>query len=446
VVLKSGVCLIDTCLFFINNYVGMRYPILVALLAVSHVAQCQPNCTGMALDFDARCACIKDSGSQLCALVKAGAYEPVDWSKIKPLTLGLNPTINIGRPATRPTAPVQPARPQQARVVPLPTKDYLRFLHPNAQLVAGFDFEKVFQSAELMGSLFGSGEGQDARNNVIRALKEMDHMWLSFVAPSDVVVLMTGKFEQGVAAGMFYAQGIRPVFLGDARVMMIGSEPSIQAALARLAKPAVGGGWVTRRAREMSKNHETWIVNELPAGSNHGATALQSIRQFALGFRLTGEMGLDGEAVADSEASAEKIALWVEQMKAAIREKTGVGALDSLTVERTGSTLLFAAKGDGLLDGAAGKAAMNTDLGVELYAVIMAGFPGMPSRTVAGDKLLAVKTGMNREEVLKLLGRPLAVSAIQGLDVPRETWTYQAPFGKPLTMRLDGGVVTVPPR
>jgi hypothetical protein len=89
---------------------------------------------------------------------------------------------------------------------------------------------------------------------------------------------------------------------------------------------------------------------------------------------------------------------------------------------------------------------MNTDLGVELYAVIMAGFPGMPSRTVAGDKLLAVKTGMNREEVLKLLGRPLAVSAIQGLDVPRETWTYQAPFGKPLTMRLDGGVVTVPPR
>jgi hypothetical protein len=115
-------------------------------------------------------------------------------------------------------------------------------------------------------------------------------------------------------------------------------------------------------------------------------------------------------------------------------------------VERTGATLRFAAKDDGLLDGAAGKAAMNSDFGVELYGVIMAGFPGMPSRAVAGDKLLAVKAGMNREEVLSLLGRPLAVSAIQGLDVPRETWTYQAPFGKPLTMRLDGGVVTVPPR
>jgi len=419
----------------------MRFPILIALLGVSHAAHSQPNCTGLALDFDARCGCVKDPSSQPCALVKAGAYEPVDWSKVKPLNLGWG-----GMPA-RPAVPgAQPARPPSARVVPLATKDYLRFLHPNAQLVAGFDFEKVFQSAELMGSLFGQGEGQDARNKVIGALKEMDHLWLSFVAPGDVVVVMTGKFEQGVAAGMFYAQGIRPVFPGGAHAMMVGSEPSIQAALARLAKPAVGGGWVTRRARELSQNHETWIVNELPAGTNHGATALQSIRQFALGFRLNGEMGLDGEAVADSEANAEKIAAWVEQMKAAIRDKTGVGALDSLTVQRTGATLRFAAKGDTLLDGESGKAAMNSDFGVELYAVIMGGFPGMPARTVAGDKLLAVKAGMKREEVLSLLGRPLAVSAIQGLDIPRETWTYQAPFGKQLTVRLDGGVVTGPPR
>jgi hypothetical protein len=410
----------------------MRYPILIALLGASQAVYSQPNCTGLALDFDARCGCVKDPSSQLCALVKAGAYEPVDFSKVKPLNLGWGGMTT--RPATRPAAP------QAARVVPLATKDYLRFLHPNAQLVAGFDFEKVFQSADLMGNLFGQ------TNKMIGALKEMDHLWLSFVAPNDVVVVMTGKFEQGVAAGMFYAQGVRPVFLGGAHVMMVGSEPSIQAALARLAKPASGGGWVTRRARELSQNHETWIVNELPAGANHGATALQSIRQFALGIRLTGEMGLDGEAVADSEASAEKIAAWIDQMKAAIREKSGVGALDSLTVEPTGSTLKFAAKGDALLDGAAGKAAMNSDFGVELYAVIMAGFPGMPTRTVAGDKVMELKAGMKREEVLSLLGRPLAVSAIQGLDVPRETWTYQVPFGKQLTVRLDGGVVTGPPR
>ena len=95
--------------------------------------------------------------------------------------------------------------------------------------------------------------------------------------------------------------------------------------------------------------------------------------------------------------------------------------------------------------GDAGKTAMNSDLGVELYDVIMAGFPGMPSRAVAGEKLLAVKTGMSRVEVLNLLGKPLSVSKIEGLDAPRETWTYQVAFGKQLSLRLDDGVVTILP-
>jgi hypothetical protein len=422
----------------------MRYTILAVLLGVSLGAQDPPNCNSVGLLVDVRCACIKDPSSQQCTWVKAGFYEPHDFRKIKPMDLGTGITYNP--PATRTVLPrSQPVRPQQARVVPLAHKDYLRFLHPNARLVAGFDFEKVFRSPEMMAALFGQADGADARNQIMAALKEMDHLWLSFVPPSDVVVLMTGKFEQGVAAGMFYAQGIRPVFLGGPHAMMIGSEPSIQAALARLGKPAPPSGWVTRRARELSKDHETWIVNETLPG-NQEAGPLQAIRQFALGFRITGQAGLDGEAIADSETSAEKIVAWVDQMKATIREKTGVGALDSLTIERTGSTLRFAAQGDALLAGEAGKTAINSDLGVELYAVIMAGFPGMPSRTVAGDKLLAVKAGMKREDVLGLLGKPLSVSAIEGLDIPRETWTYQVPFGKQLTVRLDGGVVTIPPR
>jgi hypothetical protein len=419
----------------------MHYRILIALFGVSLAAQNQPNCTGIARDFDVHCACVKDPNSQVCAMLKAGFYDSHDWTKIKPINLGLGGAINP--PANRPAGP---ARPQQARVVPLAHKDYLRFLHPNAQLVAGFDFGKVFQSPELMTALFAQGEGQDSRNKVMGALKEMDHLWLSFVAPSDVVVLMTGKFEQGVAAGMFYAQGIQPVFLGGAHAMMIGSEPSIQATLSRLAKPAANGGWVTRRARELSKDHETWIVTEPPPGTKQAATALSAIRRFSLGIRLSSPAGLDGELVADSEASAEKIVQWVDRMKAVIREKSGVGALDSLTVDRTGANLRFAAKDDGLLAGESGKTAMNSDLGVELYGVIMAGFPGMPPRTVAEDKLLAVKAGMHREEVLSLLGPPLSVSSIQGLDTPRESWTYQIPFGKQLTVRLDGGVVTAPPR
>jgi len=59
----------------------------------------------------------------------------------------------------------------------------------------------------------------------------------------------------------------------------------------------------------------------------------------------------------------------------------------------------------------------------------------MPARTQ--DKLLTVKAGMHREELLTLLGPPLSVSSIQGLDPPCETWTCQIPFGKQLTVRLE---------
>ncbi|HLX44606.1 MAG TPA: hypothetical protein VKR43_14270 [Bryobacteraceae bacterium] len=426
----------------------MRYPLLIAAVGVSLVvslaAQDQPNCTGITLQVDVRCACIKDPHSQQCDFVKAGVYGPHDFSKMKGLNGGLIGAPN--QPAAKPAA--KPAQPQQARVVPLAHKDYLRFLQPNAQVAAGFDFSKVFQSPELMAALFGQTDS-DSQNKVVAALKEMDHLWFGFTAPSDFVLVMTGKFEQGAAAGMFYSQGIRPVFLADAHAMMIGPEPAVQAALARLAKPLpapASMGWAARRSRELAKDHETWIVTEPPAGAATGTSPLAAMRRFALGFRLTGEGSLDGEVVADSEANAEKMGAWVEQMKSAIREKTGVGALDSLTVERAGTTLRFTAKGDSLLAGDAGKKAVSSDFGVELYSAIAAGFPGMQTRTVAADKLLSVKEGMKKDEVVSLLGPPLSVSAIQGLDTPRETWTYQVPFGKQLTLRLDNGIVTSAPR
>ena len=187
----------------------MRYFTLLALLSVSLAAEVPPDCSGVAADVDVRCACVKDPSSQLCKMVKSGFYDSNGGIKMmKPIDLGPGgafgrPTLAQGaQPAVQSS---QPARPRQARVVPLATKDYLRFLHPNAQLVAGFDFEKIFRSPELMGVLFSPGDGQDMTSQIVAALKEMDHLWLSFAPPSDGVLLMTGKFEQGATAGLFYA-------------------------------------------------------------------------------------------------------------------------------------------------------------------------------------------------------------------------------------------------
>ena len=364
-----------------------------------------------------------------CELYKKGFYD----GKMKVEApgggwIGSNPNK---APAPTTTA----AKPRQARVVPLPGKDYLRFLHPNASLAAGFDLGKLFRTPEVMQALLGMPDDQ---GKLMAALEEMDHFWLSMGSATDGVILMTGKFEKGAAAGLFYSQGVIPVFLSDAHAMMIGPEPSIQAALARMAKPAANDGWVTKRARELSKDHETWLVME-PAANGSGSV-FQSIRKFALGFRLSGEAQVDGEAVAESEAGAQKIAAWIEQMK------KGVGALDALKIGVDGASLRFVAKDDGLLTGYGGRKAMSSDFGVELYGLIMGGFPGMPARTAAEDKILAIRKGMKREDVLTLVGAPLSVAAIQGLDEPRETWTYQVPFGKQFSLRLDNGVVTQAPR
>jgi hypothetical protein len=400
------------------------------------------------LDVDVRCACVKDPNSKLCEMVKAGFYEPHDFSKTKPLLNGITGSwTGAMNPPTRTTPArspsIQPARPQPARVVPLAHKDYLRFLHPNARLAVGFDFSKLLAVPEIMAGLFGQNE-HEGNPKLIAALKEMNNLWLSFAAPNDFLVLMTGRFEQGAASGLFYAQGVRPVFLGGAQAMLIGPEPSIQEALARLAKPAVAGGWVARRAREMAKDHETWIINEPAPGTNQAA-ALSSVRQFALGFRLAGEGMADGELTADSETTAEQIAAWVEKMKAALRGNAGPGLLDSLTIERTGPTVRFAYKGDSARESKAADSVLRSDFGAELYAALTAGFPGMPPRAVGIEKLRGIKTGMTREQVLALLGRPLGVTSIQGLEVPRETWTYQVPFGKQYTLRIEGGVVTQAP-
>lgn len=420
----------------------MRYLILLLTLSVPVLAQRPAHCAGVAVELDARCGCVRDPNSKLCEMVKAGFYDPDRAARIKPLSLGwtgagLTPGAGVSRPnGTR----TQPARPRQARVAPIGHREYLRFLHPNAQLVAGSDLERLIQAQELMGGLFGGSEGSSDR--VMAALKEVDHLWLSVAPGNDVVLLMTGRFEGGAAAGLFYAQGIHPVFLGDARAMMIGSEASIQGALARLSKPMAGGGWVARRARDLSKDHETWIVSERTVAGNG---PLQAVRQFALGLRVIGEAGIDAEITADSPAGAEAVAAWVEQMKSSVRQTSGGGALDSIQVKRDGTTVRFYAKDDGLLTGDSGKAAMRSDFGVELYAIMMSGFPGMTAKTVPEEKVLAVKPGMTREDLLELLGPPVTVFAVQGLETPRETWTYLTPFGPKYTARLEGGVVSAAP-
>ena len=168
-----------------------------------------------------------------------------------------------------------------------------------------------------------------------------------------------------------------------------------------------------------------------------------------MGIKLSSPQVLEGEVVADSPENVDRIAAWVDQMKALLREKAPAAGLDELAIEKAGSTLRFSAKDSGLLatqpSTNAVNPALDSDFGAEVYSLLMAGLPGQPARVVAGEKLRAVKKGMTKDEVFRLAGAPLGVTAIQGLEEPRETWTYQIAFGKQVSFRLDAGVVTATP-
>lgn len=427
----------------------MRALIVIAAMGAVAAAQPQnpPNCNGVGLDVDIRCACVKDPNGQTCDLYKRNKAMYDGNLKLTPPAPHVKPSDLPGAKST-PAPRSSSSRAQQARVLALPSTDYIRVIHPNAMAAVGVDLGKLAQM-DLMQAMLGMPGGADQKEKIAGAFKEMDHLWLSVSAPADAVALMTGHFEQGAAAGMFYSDGVRPVFLGGPGVMMIGPEASIQAALARMAKPVAGDGWVAQRAKDLARDHEVWIAMEPPAGSKQDAASaapLQGIRRFALGVRMTGKMSLDGEVVAGSDAGAQKIAEWVDQLKAALRQKTGAGALDALKVTLDGPSVHFSAVDDGLLAGDAGKKALNSDLGVELARLITGGLPGEQVATVAEDRILQVHQGMKRDEVLALLGKPQSVRSIQGLDEPVETWMYQVPFGKQYSVRLEGGVVSQPPR
>src|ERR1700689_560326 len=112
----------------------MRCLLLISVLSASVAAQAQ-NCTGTARSFDVHCMCETDPNGQVCALVKKGFYDgKMKMATLPPASPGW---LSITQGKTTPVAvpKAQPARPRQARIVPLPSKDSLRALNPNPSLV-----------------------------------------------------------------------------------------------------------------------------------------------------------------------------------------------------------------------------------------------------------------------------------------------------------------------
>ena len=141
----------------------MESRLLIALLAASFTAQSQPNCTGVTLDVDARCACIKDSHSQLCEMVKSGFYEPHDYAKEMQANWGLGGKI-APSPANRTAQRAGGATPTCAAAAgprgSFGAQRLLAFPPAQCSTGGGHRFRKGFPVAGADGRLVRAGRGR----------------------------------------------------------------------------------------------------------------------------------------------------------------------------------------------------------------------------------------------------------------------------------------------
>lgn len=337
--------------------------------------------------------------------------------------------------------------------------DYLRFIPPDAEIAAGFEVKQV---ASLIDAMIVQMMGPDARKSAAKgmdALRQIDRLWLAArdSGSEGALILVTGRFERGSGLEALKAPGMIQVFVGGPNAMLIGSEKAVRAALRRLNAPQDGDdGWVGDQARQLAPDHDFWLAMQPRADLQQVASQLQGMRQFSLAAKLHDETRLDGELVTVSETIMDKLMATVDEAKARmIKDNPKTRAtLDKMTVERDGDTLRFSAKG-----GKLSTQQFSTEIARQLHGMVSAMMPTpgggalqrpqavaaaveTPSAAVADEKLLAVKKGMKRAEVVGLIGKPATVSSISGLEVQRETWTYRLESGKKVTLRLDDGVVT----
>ena len=355
-------------------------------------------------------------------------------------------------------AGAQPLGGAPPRTVPLPRNDYLTFIHPDAQAVIGFDFKPV---TTLIDALISEMAGPNAKKTTkgLDGMKELDRVWISIqgtTGAQDVLVLMTGHFERGaLAAELTNAPGgFARVFLGGPNVMLAGPEASVKAALVRLSAPGKEAtlGWAAEQAREFSTDHDFWIAAQPGAELQQMAGQFGGLTHFVFGAKLHNEASFDGEFGAVSDAIIDKMMVELEATKAkAIKENPKMRALlEKLAVERDGMVLRFSAQG-----GKINPKQFASELSKQVRTVMSSLLSGGASQQraivdlkvlVPDEKLEGVKKGMTRDEVTGLLGKPVMVSSISGLDVPRESWTYHLASGKKVTLRLDDGVVSSLPR
>ena len=238
----------------------------------------------------------------------------------------------IPRQLPRPIPRMQPVTAQPA-IVRLGETDW-RFAHPNAQMLAGINMERLL-SSPFAQSLLKQFLAPAALNALRAQLGEVSEVAISMQG-SDFLALTVGRM-QDIPAGMKNPKYVFQQVGPDS--MLMGSKLAVASAMRRLSAPAttVNDSRI-HQAKVLANSAVIWAAGSLPGMSQAGVAGLDNI---AFALYLDENLRADVTMVTATPAMAQQMAA---KMKAPTTNS--IGTVSSSVEGRTVRTTIVVSRAE----------------------------------------------------------------------------------------------------
>ena len=230
-----------------------------------------------------------------------------------------------------------------AQVSQVPAQDW-RFAHPGATMVGGFRVQATLESplvnaliAQAIAKNPSAGPMIQMAKGVLGGVTEVRFSVrdMGKGKDPDVLALVSGVLNDAAAGALTQGKSKTSVHRIDANTLLIGEGQSLEDAVDRMSKPAVGlQARAVTHSKDLSKN-DLWIAGALPE-LPMTLPVLDSLRGIALGTSAQADLRIEIALETNSPKAAEEL---VSSARRSQAQQPGLGA--ALQSEVDGSTARF---------------------------------------------------------------------------------------------------------
>lgn len=225
----------------------------------------------------------------------------------------------------------------------VPAPDW-RFAHPGATLVGGFRVKAMLDSPLVNTLIVQATAKNPAAGPMVQMMKgvlggvtevRFSVRDMGKGRDPDVLALVSGVLNDAAANALLQGKSKASVHRIDANTLLVGEGQSLEDAVDRMSKPAVGlQARALTHSKDLSKN-DLWIAGALPT-LPMTLPVLDSLRGVALGISAQADLRIEIALETTSPKAAEDM---VSSARRSQAQQPGLGA--ALQTEVDGSTARF---------------------------------------------------------------------------------------------------------